>query len=102
MSLSQQIVPYNSASSGKSLTVEFRPSGKSFIDIKTSSGPKTVPWGTPDVVTTGAEDSPPITTDWVRCVRNDSNQLCNGPFHQGQNSDKILSLNTIIDRNSIY
>ena len=69
MSSSQQIVPYNSASSAKSLTVAFRPSGKSFIYIKNNSGPKTVPWGTPDVVTTGADDSPPITTDWVRCVR---------------------------------
>ena len=56
MSSSQQIVPYNSASSAKSLTVEFRPSGKSFIYIKNNSGPKTVPWGTPDVVATGADD----------------------------------------------
>ena len=79
MSSSQQIVPYNNASSAKSLTVELRLSGKSFIYIKNSSGPKTVPWGTPDVVTTGADDAPSITTDWVRCVRNDSNQLCSGP-----------------------
>jgi len=28
--------------------------------IKNSSGPKTVPWGTPDVVATGADYSPPI------------------------------------------
>ena len=49
-----------SAKSAKSLAVELRPSGKSFIYIKNSSGPKTVPlWGTPDVATTGADDSPP-------------------------------------------
>ena len=80
MTSSQQIVSFYNASSAKRLTVESRRSGKSFIYIKYSSGPKTVPWGTPDVVTMGTDDPlPPITTDWVRCVRNDSNQLCSGP-----------------------
>ncbi|CAH3191186.1 unnamed protein product, partial [Porites evermanni] len=68
------IAPYDNASSAQSLTVELRPLGKSFIYIKNSNSPKTVRWGTPDVVTTGANDAPSITTDWVSCVRNDSNQ----------------------------
>ena len=50
----------------ESLTVELRPSGKSFIYSNNSNGPKTVPWGTPDVATTGVDDAPSITTDWVR------------------------------------
>ena len=42
-SSSQQIVPYNSASSARSLTVELRPSRKSFIYIKNSNGPNPSP-----------------------------------------------------------
>ena len=42
----------------KSSGREFRPSGKSIIYIKNNSGPKTIPWGTLDVVTTGADDTP--------------------------------------------
>ena len=42
-SSSQQIVPYNSASSAKSLTVELRPSRKSFTYIKNSNGPNPSP-----------------------------------------------------------
>ena len=79
MSSSQQIVPYNRASSAKSLTVELRSSGESFLYIKNSSGPRTVPWGTPDVVTAGADDAPSVTTDWVHCVRNNWNKSCSGP-----------------------
>ena len=60
MSSSQKIVPHNSASLAKSLTIEFTPSGKPFIYIKNNSGPKTVHWGTPDVVTTGVDDSPQL------------------------------------------
>ena len=37
------------ASSAKSLTGDCTLSGKSFIYIKKSNGPKTVPWGTPEV-----------------------------------------------------
>ena len=48
----------------ESLTVELRPSGKSFIYSKNSSGPRTVPWGTPDVVTTGTDEVLSITPDW--------------------------------------
>ena len=44
-SSSKQIVPYDNASSAKILTVELRPSGKSFIYIKNSNSPKTVRWG---------------------------------------------------------
>ena len=58
----------------ESLTVELRPSGKSFIYSKNSSGPRTVPWGTPDVVTTGADEVLSITTDWVRYVKKNLNQ----------------------------
>ena len=48
----------------ESLTVELRPSGKSFIYSKNSSGPRTVPWVTPDVVTTGTNEVLSITPDW--------------------------------------
>ena len=58
----------------ESLTVELRPSGKSFKYSKNSSGPRTVPWGTPDVVTTGADEVLSITTDWVRYVKKNLNQ----------------------------
>ena len=58
----------------ESLTAELRPSGKSFIYSKNSSGPRTVPWGTPDVVTTGADEVLSITTDWVRYVKKNLNQ----------------------------
>ena len=41
-SSSQQIIPYDNASSAKSLTVALRPLGKSVISIENSNGPKTV------------------------------------------------------------
>ena len=47
--------------------------------IKNNNGPKTVPWGTPDVVTTGADDAPSITTDCVRCVGS-ANQWSSEPW----------------------
>ena len=36
------IIPYDNASSAKSLTVELRPLGKSVISIENSNGPRTV------------------------------------------------------------
>ena len=42
---------------------------------KESNGPRTVPWGTPKVTGHWLDVWPSQTTDWKRCVRNNSNQF---------------------------
>ena len=52
-------IPYNSASSAKSFTSKCSPLGRSFAYVKNSTGPKTVPYGTPKV--TGEALQPPAS-----------------------------------------
>ena len=42
----------------KSLTLKLRFEGKSLMKVKNNKGPSTVPWGTPEVTSVQAEDSP--------------------------------------------
>ena len=78
-SVSLEIIPYNRASSAKSLTGEFRPSGRSFTYNKNSNGPKTVPWGTPDVTQEGDDVFPSQTTVCCRPIKNEVNQSSKVP-----------------------
>ena len=60
-------------SSANSLSLlYFSYSGKSFMKIRNRIGPRTVPWGTPDVTETDAEEVPFMTTV---CVLSDKNDL---------------------------
>ena len=56
------IVRYIRQSSAKSLVVEDAIPGRSLIKTKKSRGPRTVPWGTPDVTNEVLEDCPSIKT----------------------------------------
>ena len=47
--------------------------GRLFMYTRNKSGPRTVPWGTPDVT----DDSPSTMTVCSRCDRNDAIHPCN-------------------------
>ena len=64
-----ETTPYNNASSAKSLSEDLRLLGRSFTYSRNSSGPKTVPCGTPHVTGEGLELWPWQATDWVGFVR---------------------------------
>ena len=53
---------YKTQSSAKRRTDDLILSGRSLINIKKRTGPKTDPWGTPDKTGTGSEAWPSNTT----------------------------------------
>ena len=58
----ERILRYSRQSSAKSLTWDDTTSGRSLIWIKNKSGPKTVPWGTPESTVTDDGNSPSTIT----------------------------------------
>ena len=54
--------------------------GKSFMKIEKRSGPKTVPWGTPDETVVATDDWPSSTTRWLRPIRKLEIQRCVWPL----------------------
>ena len=77
--MSLETIPYNSASSARSLIEDLRLLGRSLTYDRNSKGPNTVPWGTPEVTWARLERLPSYTTDCERFVKNDSVQLDKGP-----------------------
>jgi hypothetical protein len=60
-----QVVLYLICSSANSLVVDVTDSGKSLMYRRNRSGPRTVPWGTPDVTGDLPDFIPSHTTSWV-------------------------------------
>jgi hypothetical protein len=60
---------YRRQSSANNLAVLFTLLGRSLMYIKYSSGPGTVPWGTPEVTGAVSDATPSTITLWVRPVR---------------------------------
>ena len=58
-------------SSANSLALLFRESGKSFIYARNKQGPRTEPWGTPDMTGTVGDCLPSTTTDCDLFWKND-------------------------------
>ena len=71
----------------RSLTVELRRSGESFIHIKNSNGPKTVPWGTPDVVTPVADEAP---ADWYAVLETIQTELRNTQVSSKDDDEEVF------------
>src|SRR6056300_1027018 len=63
-------------SSAKSLIDDFIASGRSFIKMRNNIGPKTVPWGTPDLTGDQLEHVPLTTTRCRRSVKKSLSQSC--------------------------
>ena len=59
------IVKYTTVSSANNLTSEWMFSGRSLIYKRNKIGPKTEPWGTPDVTGISDDFSPSKATHWV-------------------------------------
>ena len=79
-------VRYTAVSSANNLTWDWMFSGRSLMYNKKRSGPRTEPWGTPEVTLTSSDDSPSSTTVWVRPIRNDWIQFKVFPFTPKQES----------------
>ena len=56
------ITAFKDTSSAKSLGLQIKLSGRSLINIKNGRGPRTEPWGTPDLIGFHEDFTPFITT----------------------------------------
>ena len=70
---------YMRQSSANNLTWEVTTLGRSFMWIKNSKGPRTVPWGTPDKTLAGLEYFPSTSTDCDLVFKKEAVHFHRGP-----------------------
>ena len=63
--------------SANNFAVDIKLSGRSFMYIKNSKGPKIEPWGTPDLIGDQLEDCPLSKTRWYLLFKKLSSNFSN-------------------------